>query len=156
RRLVRSSRDEGLVARCIVAHSATVLASWRAGERVRLEDAAPIWLTDLDDIAARLSAADLLDPDGRIPERAWSGWYQPARERRQRRIEAGRKGGQANRGSSNAEALLGLGSSNAQPDRQTDRHTVSRSVVGAPAGAQTRTDGVVPKNLRRPIAVDHV
>ena len=37
RRLIRSIKDESLVARCIVAYTAVVLASWDRGERISLE-----------------------------------------------------------------------------------------------------------------------
>jgi hypothetical protein len=81
RRLVRGSGDEGTAARAIVGYIATLLTSWDQGDRVSLEDAAPAWLTDLDDLRARLAEAGLLDSDGRIVEHAWASWYAPAATR---------------------------------------------------------------------------
>ena len=105
RQLVRSTRDEGVAARCLIGYTAVLLASWRQGQRVTLDDAAPLWLTDLDDLAARLRAARLLDDERRIPEKPWTGWFGPAWERREERREAGRKGGYAKaRGRSSATA----------------------------------------------------
>jgi len=82
RGLVRSTRDEGLIARAIVGYLAAVLGSWAEGNRVRIKDAAPLWLTGIDDLADRLIDAGFLDGDGRIVEKAWASWFEPARKRR--------------------------------------------------------------------------
>ena len=91
RTLARSTRDECVLARCVTAYVAVVLASWGAGERVTLEDAAPLWLAELEDLGARLAAVELLDADGRIPTDAWSNWYLPAEERQEKSRERWRR-----------------------------------------------------------------
>lgn len=99
RALVRSTRDEGTVARCLVGYVGTVLSSWARGERVGLNDASPLWLTGLDELAEQLAGAGLLDASGRIPERAWASWFVPAKDRQEatrerwRRAAAGRRRG---------------------------------------------------------------
>lgn len=95
RALVRSTRDEALVARTMVAYMAVVTSSWGRGERVTLEDAVPLWITGIDDLSERLTAVGLLDAEARIPERSWTSWFQPAWDRREERRESGRKGGYA-------------------------------------------------------------
>lgn len=95
RRLARATNDEGLTARCLVAYVAVVLASWRLGERVTLEDAAPLWLTGLDDVGERLRTFDLLDISNVIPEPTWDNWFGVAWDRREERRASGRKGGLA-------------------------------------------------------------
>src|SRR5262245_9075209 len=98
RRLIRSTTgesDDSLVARCVVLHVAVLLASWRGGDRVAVDDAAPIWLSDVPDLVERLAAAGLLDDTGRIPEGPWESWFGPARDRRNAKREGGRKGGVA-------------------------------------------------------------
>ena len=70
RQLVRLTRDEAVVARCLIAYVSTVASSWDRGERVSLEDSAPLWLTALDDLGDRLAVVGLLDEERRIPERA--------------------------------------------------------------------------------------
>lgn len=94
RALARSTRDEAIIARAIVAYLATLTASWARGDRVSLEDAAPMWLTALDDLAERLQAVDLVDGHGRIPEHSWESWFKPAWERREAKRAGGKLGGQ--------------------------------------------------------------
>ena len=84
RQPVRSTADEGLVARCLVAYTSVVLASWSAGEPVTLEDAAPLWLTATEDLRDRLAFVGLLQSDGRIPEHAWANWFGEAWTRREK------------------------------------------------------------------------
>jgi hypothetical protein len=80
RALVRSTRDEAVVARCLVAYVAVMTESWEAARRVTLDDAAPLWLTT-DDLLELLVRHHLLDPDGRIPARAWRARFLPAFDR---------------------------------------------------------------------------
>lgn len=106
RALARSIRDEGVLARCCIGYVAVVTGSWSAGDRVSLDEAAPVWLTALDDLRERLQAVGLLDGDGRIPAHAWESWFRPADGRRevlrdkwrranQRRSRSGTNGGTA-------------------------------------------------------------
>jgi hypothetical protein len=81
RALVRSTRDEALVARCLVAYMAILTASWERAERIPLEDAAPAWLTGLDDLRDRLAEVQLVDEQGRLVERAFDAWIGPAIDR---------------------------------------------------------------------------
>lgn len=81
RALVRSTRDEAIVARCLVAYVAVLMASWEHAERISLEDAAPAWLTGLDDLRGRLAKVQLVDEEGRVVERAFDAWVGPALER---------------------------------------------------------------------------
>lgn len=93
RAFARSTRDEGILARGVVAHLAVTTSSWGAGERLTLEEAAPLWLTGLEDLAERLVAVGLLDTEHRIPEKAWQSWYAPAAQRRDDRRFEGLVGG---------------------------------------------------------------
>jgi hypothetical protein len=93
RAFARSTRDEGILARGVVAYLAVTTSSWGAGERVTLEQSAPLWLTGLDDLAERLVAVGLLDAEHRIPEKAWQSWYGPAVQRRDDRRFEGLVGG---------------------------------------------------------------
>jgi len=96
RRLIRAcADDEGLIARCLIAYQAVLYASWGRGERVTLDDAAPLWLTGLDDLAARLVEHGLLASDRRVASQSWDNWFGPAWDRREERRASGRKGGQA-------------------------------------------------------------
>ncbi len=86
--LARQLRDPHLVATATCMYVGLVLASWKAGERVTLEDAAPAWfLEPVDKIRAALTAAELLDSEGRIPIHAWASWYEPAAERRRATVD---------------------------------------------------------------------
>jgi hypothetical protein len=93
RALVRSERDEGTASRALLAYIATFTASWRAGDRVTFEDAAPLWLSDLDDLSERLREVGLLDDTNRVPAHAWEAWFRPAWERREKKRASGAEGG---------------------------------------------------------------
>ncbi len=101
------------------------LASWDAGERITAGDAAPFWHGDIARPQQSLTEAGLLDDEGRIPAHAWEGWFGPAKERREKKREAGRLGGKTSRlpkqsesgGESDAGATLKQPSSDAEPVR---------------------------------------
>ena len=93
RQLVRVIGDEAMTARCLIGYTAVVLASWRAGERVTLDEAAPLWLTGLEDLAEGLRGVDCSTT--RAAYRRRRGPDVGARDRREERREAGRKGGYA-------------------------------------------------------------
>jgi hypothetical protein len=148
RRLIRATRDEAVITRCIVGYIAVVLSSWRAGERVTLEDAAPVWMTGVDDLIAKLAEAGLLDADGRIPEHAWTGWFEPAWRRREERRASGRKGGLAKaenrQAGSDAVAQLEQSQAEALPGstvRPVSSVRTDRASRPAPARAKPRTNG---------------
>lgn len=108
-------RQGSKAARCqaVTVYLATVLESWRAGERETAESAAPMWLGDVTASTAALSDVGLLDEAGRIPEHAWQSWFVPAFDRREARRAAGALGGQHK--ASNARATLQQTSSDALP-----------------------------------------
>jgi hypothetical protein len=94
--LARRLHDQNVTAAYCLLYLSLVLASWKAGKRLTLDEGAPAWWTDsLDDARGHLEAVDLLDVDGRIHDRAWEGWFGPASARREERREAGRRGGHA-------------------------------------------------------------
>lgn len=80
--LWRAIGDQGRVSHALALHMATLLASWRQGNRVTVQEAAPLWLDPDPELVAALKKARLLDSAGRIPARSWRGWFEPASERR--------------------------------------------------------------------------
>ena len=135
-------KDPDMMARAVVLHAATVLASWRQGERVSVTQAAPLWLVVDDDLVAALHAAKLIDKAGKIPASSWSEWFGPAFERRETRRESGRAGGaaKAQRTSSDARATPEQRSSDALPVRP--------SVPSVPTGLSVPS--VLPNASARP------
>jgi len=109
RKLWRIVHDGPAMNAAVVLHDAVQLASWAAGERVTAEDAAPFWMEAVENVAANLQAVGLLDKDGRLPAKAWESWFGAARDRRQKRRDAGQLGGRpkpiANHSVSDAEPL---------------------------------------------------
>jgi len=95
RDLWRLVRDEAQMARAVCLHQATLLASWRQGCRVTVEQAVPLWLTPDAELMKALRKVQLLDRRGRIPVASWAQWYEVAEQRRVRRQQAGRMGGLA-------------------------------------------------------------
>jgi hypothetical protein len=95
------------MARAVVTYLATVLSSWRAGERVIAEDAAPLWDSRPDaDVA--LVTVGLLDEQHRIPAHVWTSWYEPAAERQQNFRASNRLGGLRAKGTRTREEALAL------------------------------------------------
>lgn len=138
RALVRMTKDEGLVSRCIVAYVATITSSWAEGERIRLTDAAPVWLTGLDDLEERLRSVGLLDESGAIPEHAWRGWYGPAAQRRDDRRYEGLVGGLMrslglDKRSAEAEARRRLAAESLRETSGDPSSDLPRSVPSAPS-----------------------
>lgn len=68
------------------------LASWREGERLTVEESASSWLDPNPKVVAAMVQVGLLDESHRITEKAWEGWYTPARARRDKAKAAGRLG----------------------------------------------------------------
>jgi len=75
------------------------LASWREGERLTVEESASSWLDPNPKVVAAMVQVGLLDESHRITEKAWEGWYTPARERRDKAKAASRVGNRARWGS---------------------------------------------------------
>jgi hypothetical protein len=80
--LWRAIGDQGRVSHALALHMVTLLASWRQGNRVTVQEAVPVWLEPDAELIAALQAVRLLDKTGRLPVRSWKGWYHPAAERR--------------------------------------------------------------------------
>lgn len=87
--------DVPAMCEAILVHEAAVLASWREGKRVTVDQAAPLWLPTRDEIVARLVEVGLLDSTRRVPARSWRSYFEPARVRRDARRVAGAAGGKA-------------------------------------------------------------
>jgi hypothetical protein len=136
RQLIRSTKDEGLIARCLIAYTAVVLASWERGTPLTLEDAAPLWLTDLDDLRARLTAVGLVDEDGRIPPKPWERWFGVAVTRRDAGRDRWRRWNQRQKGSRQAGSPTG---STGPTDSQSGSQSVQTSPQRLPNVGQ-RTD----------------
>lgn len=82
--LWRDLGDQGRMGHALTLYTATVLASWKAGARVPVTDAAPVWLVPDETLVSALTAAKLLDRTGRIPIKAWKSWFGPAADRREK------------------------------------------------------------------------
>lgn len=80
RRIQRQTPD--LVAPAFTAYVAVASESWKAGRRVAVVDAWPTFLPYVAEVVAALMDAKLIDHRGLIPVKAWRGWFEPARERR--------------------------------------------------------------------------
>lgn len=87
--------DPDQMARASCLHAATLLASWRQGERVTVSQACPLWLVTDADLVAALIASKLLDKTERLPKEAFVSWFGVATNRRKTRRELGRLGGLA-------------------------------------------------------------
>lgn len=116
-------RDADKMARAVVLHKATLLSSWRHGERVTVHEAAPIWLPVDAELVTALVSVKLLDKGGRVAPASWKRWIGPAIERREKRRVAGQAGGRASGRvrSSNREANVQQPSTFAEPNQPTNR-----------------------------------
>jgi hypothetical protein len=104
RHLWRLLRDPATMARAVVAYEAAVLASWRTGDRITAEDAAPFW-DDPAELLAPLVAAGLLDNEHRVPLHVWTAWYGPAYARTEAKRGGGRIAGLMAHGMTRDEAV---------------------------------------------------
>lgn len=86
-------RDPDRMARAVCLHKSTLLASWRAGTRVTVTQAAPLWLPVDEALLGALREAKLLDRFGKIPADSWQTWFGTAYNRREARRVSGRAGG---------------------------------------------------------------
>lgn len=111
------------------AYVAVMAESWKAGRRVNLDDAWPVFLPYNDAASQALIHVGLLDGRGFIPPKTWRGWFDQARERRQKarerwaRHNANRTGNTAlePRGSDAATAASVRTSVNDRPSVRTQR-----------------------------------
>jgi hypothetical protein len=90
KRLAR--RYPGMVATAFMAFTATLLDSWRDGERLVIEDAWPMLIPFDAAVVDALKEVELLDAEGRVEAASWAVWFEPAKRRRDAAREAGRKG----------------------------------------------------------------
>jgi hypothetical protein len=142
RALVRATKDEAAIARAVVAYIATVLRSWAHGDRQTLTDAAPLWLSGIDDLAERLAAVGLVDAEGRIPERGWENWFRPAWERREKKRAGGRIGGIR---SWEARSKHSVGTPSAKPNPSDPSHPSDPSdPTSRPRGKRSAARAVDP------------
>ena len=119
--------DQDRMSRALMLHFATLLASWRQGCRVTVDEAVPVWLEPDAELVAALVKVRLLDRTRRVPLHSWKGWFGPAWDRREARREAGRKGGQVS-----GKRRFSI----AEPDRPTGR-SVRPSIRPSVAGEAT-------------------
>lgn len=88
-------QDADQMARAVVIHAATLLGSWRQGERITARQAVPLWMAADEEIVAHLQAVKLLDKAAKVPATGWGQWFGTAYKRREARREIGRAGGLA-------------------------------------------------------------
>jgi hypothetical protein len=80
RKLWRHAPDHAAAG--FTAYVATLAESWKAGRRVTIDDAWPAFLTFDQAAVEALVHIGLLDSKGRVTPKAWSGWFDVARRRR--------------------------------------------------------------------------
>lgn len=131
-------RDPDQMARAVVLHQATMLASWRHGERLTVQQAAPIWLPCDDALIGALKTVRLLDKACKVSSESWRHWFGVAAERREKRRASGQKGGiRSGITRSNASATLEPRSSPTEPVRPSVPSVPTvRPSGGARAGAE--------------------
>lgn len=120
RALWRALNDQAQMCEAFTAYQSVLLASWATGERVTIEESAPLWMQLDTGLVDALMRVGLLDDEHRIPGRAWVSWYLPAYERREARRESGRLGGRASgrgRRPTDPQPPVEQRSSDVEPDR---------------------------------------
>lgn len=93
KRLWRELHDPDLMAKAVVLHLAAIFDSWGAGDRVAVEDSAPMWLDVDPQLRSALETCGLIGRDGKVPQKTWESWFTPAVQRRAARRKGGAKGG---------------------------------------------------------------
>jgi hypothetical protein len=133
--LARRLRESGRTMAAVGVYTGLVLASWRAGQRVTLEESLPAWWIDpFDELAADLTAVGLIDDEQRIPIHAWESWFKPANDRRQTYRDKARLGGLRAGGNRSAEeALELLEQRGLQPPLERGEHLPSTRPPGRPS-----------------------
>jgi len=141
--LARYLHDDGLTSIALVMYESLFLMSWGEGQRLTLEETQPAWLNaGIAGVREALERVGLIDAEARVPESSWEAWFGVARDRRERRREAGSLGGRTR------VANLQSSSSNAQPSleqrsstRATDRNGTDRNLTDEEPPARVREDG---------------
>ena len=104
--LWRRLRDKSAMCEARTIYEDVRLASWAAGERVTVGEAASLWLDPDPAVLAAMVAVGLLDDDHRIPEHVWATWYGTAYARRDDTRLRGQIGGlMASRGLTKDQAV---------------------------------------------------
>jgi hypothetical protein len=85
RRLFRESPDLAPAAFC--AYLAAMAESWKAGRRVNVDDAWPVFVPFDAAVVEALIGVGLLDRRGFVDGKAWRSWFEPARKRREQARE---------------------------------------------------------------------
>lgn len=155
RALWQRIQDADRMARAVVLHQSTLLASWRHGERVTVAEAAPIWLPADAELVSHLVAVRLLDKQGRVHPASWRRWFGAAEERRAKRRLAGATGGRAsgNARSSNREATVEHPSTFAEPV-PTVPTVPSVDTPQPPSGGGRRSNGTNPRTIAARLTAD--
>ena len=99
-----------------LVYVATMAESWKAGERVTVEDAWPSFLAFDQASIDAIRAVKLIDARGRIVPQAWRGWFDIAYERREKSRERWRRANRA-RTSDAPEPVHPNGEDSAEPAR---------------------------------------
>ena len=143
--------DTDRMARACVLHAATLLSSWRHGERVTVTQACPMWLPHDDELVVALKGVRLLDRSGRIPLGPWDQWFGTAFRRREARREIGRAGGLASgkSRSTDGEPSVQRNSSASEPVRPSVPTVPSGLPTGRPSTRARRADEATPLSRER-------
>lgn len=142
RLLWRALNDASTMSIAVVAYHATVLASWAAGDRVSVDEAAPLWLVPGPGIVQALLEVGLLDSERRIPAHAWESWYRPAWDRREAKRAGGRRGGLAAHRIPEPKPEDSLGNARTKPDQSVPSRPshISGRAVNARDGSLKNDD----------------
>ncbi len=140
-------QDPDRMARAVILHAATLLGSWRQGERITVSQAAPLWMPHDGGIVDDMKSVRLLDRSGKIPLGPWNQWFGVAFKRREVRRETGRAGGLASgkSRSTDGEASVQVESSPTEPVRPS-----VRSVRSGPTGPSVPPRGKNDDGLTTP------
>jgi hypothetical protein len=116
-----------------MAYVATMADSWRHGERVTVDDAWPTYLAFDEPAVAALKAVQLLDARGRVTTSGWRGYFESARDRREKTRERWRRWNEAkakkepaSNGATNADTALGKRGANVGQTPPSVRPSVLR------------------------------
>lgn len=153
--------DPDLMARAVVLHAATLLGSWRQGERITVGQATPLWMVTDGELVDHLRVVKLLDRGGKIPATSWTKWFGPAYGRREARRESGRIGGLASvKGrSSDGEASLPPTGKRTSSPAEPVRPSVNPSVPtepSVPSSARAKPTAQERKDDERRRALEHL
>jgi len=155
--LARRLRDDRATAASVSLYLNLVLQSWAAGDRLTLDEAIPAWwMADLDGIRGDLRAVDLVDDESRIPVDAWTSWFVPAFDRREKRRQGGAEGGRRSWQSRRDKRSQSLAEGDLKPSRSRGSAEPNPSVrpadrpTDSPAGRSSREATPPPADADAP------